>query len=59
MCVLNNYTIDFLVENNVTRIIFPRNISYYEIEEIAEHRNKHHKDLELELFINDSLLYTC
>lgn len=59
MCVLNNYTIDLLVENNVTRIIFPRNISLLEIESITEYRNKNYKNLELELFINDSLLYTC
>lgn len=58
-CILNNHTVDYFVENKATRLIFPRNISYYEIEEIVKYRNIHHKDLELEIFINDSLLYTC
>jgi len=59
ICTLNNYTIDLFVENNVSRVILPRNITLLEIEQIAKYRNDNHKHLELELFINDSLLYTC
>jgi hypothetical protein len=59
ICTLNNFALDFFVENNVSRVILPRNITLLEIEKIAEYRNKNHSNLELELFINDSLLYTC
>ena len=58
-CVLNNYTIDFMVANGISRVILPRNITLEEIEEIALYRNKNYKKLELELFVNDPLLYNC
>lgn len=57
--VLNKYSFDFLVKNWADRIIFPRNIILDEINEITIHRNINYPNIELELFIGDSLLYNC
>lgn len=58
-CVFTPSSLEFYVENGATRVILPRNITLDEIREIALFRNNNFPNLELEVFVNDSLLYTC